>query len=210
MNRAVMLSGCKRALHRRPRTRLPAPRITAAIIASGSLAVLICGCGGSHPSAGSGRAAGTSTNAEAVAFTSCMRSHGVSRYPDPTSRNSGPGSDGLPKVNLQALGASSSELQAAQKACQHLLPNGARSAPAVSRHMFSEMVNFARCMRSHDVSNWPDPVASTPAMLSLGAPAYMFHLDGLQGLDGRSFAPRIKTAMHHCSHLSGSQAPYSG
>lgn len=76
--------------------------------------------------------------------------------------------------------------------------------------MLNKMVHFAQCLRSHGVSNWPDPKASTAQALALGAPHYMFHLDGLQGLDGRSFSPQITHAMTECQHLTGSQVPYSG
>jgi hypothetical protein len=130
-----------------------------------------------------------------------MRSNGVPKFPDPNSTNEGP--SGLPKVSLQQLGVSSSQLQAAQTACRHLLPNGGRSSPAASQQMVRKLVNFAQCMRSHGVSNWPDPTPSTPAMEAQGAPSYMFHMHGLQSLDGRSFSPQITTAMHECFHLTG-------
>ena len=78
----------------------------------------------------------------------------------------------LPKADAQQLGVSSSQLQAAQQACQHLLPNsgGAIDADSVEQCMMAgdcpralvqqvldEERRFARCMRSHGVPNWPDP-----------------------------------------------------
>ena len=51
-------------------------------------------------------------------------------------------------------------LQTATHACGHLLPDGGRGVPpsaAVDRQIQADMRKFARCMRSHGVSNWPDP-----------------------------------------------------
>ena len=61
------------------------------------------------------------------------------------------------KVTLQQLGVSSSELQAAQAACQRMLPDGGeRPNQAGLRKLERDALNFARCMRSHGVPNWPD------------------------------------------------------
>jgi hypothetical protein len=75
-------------------------------------------CGGSDsPGAVGCGSPGNSALASAVAYSACMRSHGVPNYPDP-------GSDGnLPKGNAQAFGVSNSQYQAAERACRHLLPN---------------------------------------------------------------------------------------
>jgi hypothetical protein len=47
-----------------------------------------------------------------------MRLHGVANFPDPDS------SGQLPKRTPQQLGVSSSQFEAAETACRHLLPNG--------------------------------------------------------------------------------------
>lgn len=94
-----------------------------------------------------------------------MRSHGVPDYPDPV------GSGQLPKASAQQLGVSSSRLQAAEQACQHLYPADGGSSDqliqecettgdcpqAVVQQALNEMRNYARCMRSHGVPNFPDP-----------------------------------------------------
>src|SRR6516165_7121901 len=63
------------------------------------LAVLTAGCGGSG---GSGSVGSRSTKAQLVAYARCMRRHGVSDFPDPTTLagggfafqiDAGPGSD---------------------------------------------------------------------------------------------------------------------
>ena len=202
-------------VRRRPRRAGPATaRTAAAIIATAALALLAAACSsGSPSSAGSGgspnageTANSRSTNSQALAFGHCMRSQGVPNYPDPNSSRS----TGCPKSAAQQLGVSSSQFQAAQRACQHLLPNGGQAPQSASQQLLSDGLKFARCMRSHGVPNWPDPTRSTPAAVALGAPPYMFQMDGLQGLDGRSFPPQVRTAMHEClhlTHLTGSQVP---
>ena len=100
-----------------------AARTVAAIIATAVLALLAAACSsGSGPSsAGSGgspSAAGSASSPSAIGYSGCMRSHGVPNFPDPTS------SGQLPKTDAQLLGVSSSQLQAARTACQHLIPTG--------------------------------------------------------------------------------------
>jgi hypothetical protein len=122
-----------------------------------------------------------------------MRSHGLSKFPDPD------GSGQIPKTPLPQLGASLSQFVAAKRACVRVLPSGGQPPPAVSRQLLSKLVKFAQCMRSHGVSNWPDP-ERVPATAPPGGSPYQFDLQGLQGLDGRSFSPQITTAMRACLH----------
>ena len=84
-----------------------------------------------------------------------MRAHGVLKFPDPTSSGT------IPKVGLQQLGVSSTVFQAAQRACQHLLPNSGQSSQAWDQMALNALWNFARCVRSHGVPNWPDPLAES-------------------------------------------------
>lgn len=110
-------------------------------IAAAGIALLAAGCGGSPGSHGA-QATG------ALAFSHCMRSHGVVNWPDPTS------SGVTPKESLQQLGISSSRFQSAQSACQHLLPT---VSAARRRLVVSQSLEFSRCVRSHGVPNFPDP-----------------------------------------------------
>jgi hypothetical protein len=201
----------------RRRPRPATARAAAAIIATAALALLAAACSSSPSSSGPGdssNAAGStnaqSTNSEkALAFARCMRSQGISKYPDPVSANDM--SIGLPKVSLQQLGVSSSQFEAANSACAHLLPNGAQSTQAASRQALDKLLNFAGCMRSHEVLNWPDPIPVS-AQAPPGAPPYMFDLAGLQGLDGSSFSPQITAAMNECfrlTHLTNARVPWT-
>jgi len=131
-----------------------------------------------------------------------MRSHGVPNFPDPDS------SGQLPKGDAQRFGVSSSQLQAARQACQQLLPNngGAIDASSIDQCMMAgdcpgalvqqvltEERNFAQCMRSHGVPNWPDP-----SIDSQGRPVFAISISKL-GFD--PYSPQVWAKGNHCSHL---------
>jgi len=159
--RTPITRGPRRAWRRTART-------VAAIIATAVLALLAAACSGSPSSAGSAgspHAAGSSSSPSAVAYSACMRSHGVPNYPDPDSNGH------LTKRGAQQFGVSSSQFQAAQHACQELLPNtngsfmqqfqqcvqGGVCPQALVQQALTLMRNLAQCLRSHGVPNWPDP-----------------------------------------------------
>jgi hypothetical protein len=157
-------------------------RTATAITATAALALLTAACSGSPSSAGSAsspRTGGSSSSPSAVAYSACMRAHGVPNYPDPNS------SGVLPKGDAQHFGVSSSQLQVAQSACQPVLPNtgsfdqqfqqcvSSGDCPqALVQQAMTLMRNFARCMRSSGVPNFPDPTighGGTPFFNASGA-----------------------------------------
>jgi len=163
-------------------------RTAAAIIATAAMPLLTAACGGNPSSAGgSPNAGGSATSQQALAYSACMRSHGVPKYPDPGSSDEL--RSGLPKVSLRQLGVSSSQYQAAQGACAHLLPNGGQMSQAQSQQDLRAMLGFARCMRSHGVPNWPDPTN--------GPAGWGFNLLHANGFDPSS--RQIEQKMTECS-----------
>ncbi len=83
-----------------------------------------------------------------------MRSNGVPNWPDPNSS----GVFDKSKLTSQQLGASSSRVQTAQRACSHLLPNGGSGPSAAQvQEVKAQALEFSRCVRSHGVPNFPDP-----------------------------------------------------
>lgn len=166
----------------RPRTA----RTAAAIIAT--TALLTAACSGGSPSltgsGGSPNAKGSSSSPSAVGYSQCMRSHGVANFPDPN------GSGEIPKATAQQLGVSNSQYQTAQTACAHLLPNSGEVSQAEIGQMISGMRGFAQCMRSHGVSNWPDPSTDRA-----GYPTFYLH----NKIDENS--PQIVTTIQTCRPL---------
>jgi hypothetical protein len=192
-----MMNDETRVIRRLQRPRLSTARTAAAILATVSIALPAAAFGGSPSSTVTGgppnaRAASSrSTNVQkALAYSRCMRSHGVHRFPDPNS------SGAIPKVSLQQLGVSSTLFQAAQRACQHLLPNSGQSSQAWDQMALNALWQFARCVRAHGVPNWPDPLAeSDPGQP--GTPGFPRNFP--PGLNTN--APVVKNAMHTCQHL---------
>jgi hypothetical protein len=148
-----------RVMHRPRRASPSAARTAAAIIATAALALLAAACSGSPSptSSGGSTSASGSANSQQLAFSRCVRSHGVPNYPDPGSGGQ------LQKTSPQQLGISSSQYQAATQACAHLLPNGGNGpTQAQVQQEWTGLLNFARCMHSHGVPNWPDPTRYPP------------------------------------------------
>ena len=179
---------------RRPwRAWLLAARDAAAVIASAALVLSAAACGGSPPSTGSGgsTSAGGSPNSQLLAFSQCMRSNGVPNFPDPQA-----GSSNVKFPGAQQLGVSSSRYQAAQNACQHLLPAGAddQFPPAEVPLLLSGMRTFSQCMRSHGIQNWPDPMVGPQ-----GSPVFDLGAVGISRSE--SLSSRFQTTIAACQHL---------
>jgi hypothetical protein len=143
--------GCRRSL------------VLASVVPVAAFSLLAAGCGGggsprvasvfSSTSAATTPTATTAQNG-LLAFSQCMRSHGVPNFPDPQRF---PG--GNVKLTIHRLSPS----QAALSACNHLLPTTGGSGSQVTaqqqRTQLADGLSFARCMRSHGVSRFPDPTA---------------------------------------------------
>jgi hypothetical protein len=188
---------------RRPqRVWRPTVRTAATIICTATSVLLAAACSGSPSSGGSSHAGGSSISPSAVGYSRCMRSNGVPDFPDPDSKGN------LPPADPQQLAVSSSQLQAAQTTCQHLLPNGGSleqqtercinggdSPPALVRRILTAGRRFARCMRSHGAPNWPDPTID-----SRERPAFAISVSkDLGGVDVDS--SQIRTKVDECDHL---------
>lgn len=161
------------------------------------------GSASSSPSAG-----GSSASASAVAYSACMRNHGVRNFPDPQR------SGQVPKGDAQQFGVSTSQYQAAQRACQHLIPNTGDTAEqqqelqcaqtgacpqAVVQQWMSGLRDLARCLRTHGEPNWPDPIIT-----SLGGhpPAPHFPYEQA-GIDHHS--DKVLNEVQECVQITGFQ-----
>jgi hypothetical protein len=133
--------------------------VLAAAIMAAVLGLAACG-GGSGGSSNVGRSTSSQpTSAELVAYSRCVRSHGVPSFPDPDS------SGNLP-AGAKDIMRTSPQFPAASTACQHLLPNGGQPTQAERQQQlqqeWSQYRQFAQCMRNQGVPSFPDPTADPP------------------------------------------------
>jgi hypothetical protein len=186
-------------------------RLGLSAAAAVAMALLAAACSGGSPSStgsGSPGPGGSANSPSAVAFSACMRSHGVPNYPDPDS------SGQLPKADAGQLGVSTSQYHAAQTACRHLLPTGGSlqqreeqcivyggpCPPALLQQMLTADRKFAQCMRSHGWPNFPDPTPQSDG------PVFNITAAGIS--DATSHTHRFETTLDVCERLVGGNAPY--
>jgi hypothetical protein len=122
-------------------------------------ALLLVGCGGGSSSGGATHV--NSYLSGAIAYSQCMRSHGVPDFPDP---------DGQGEFQLQAvqvhngvttvmrdLFPSSPAFKTAQKACGSFGSAGRRVTAGQEEQEFQMSLKAAACMRANGVQKYPDP-----------------------------------------------------
>jgi hypothetical protein len=148
-------------------------------------AVLATACGGSTPSSSSFSSGGSANYQKALAYSKCMRAHGVVNFPDPDAQGNiiqhvGPG---------QSAGNSSME-QAADKTCRHLLPGGGQANPAAQARVVNRYLKIAQCMRTHGLPNYPDPKVSNGSIIF-----------GLSAAGINVNSPQFKAAERACKSL---------
>jgi len=140
------------------------------VIAAALCAAAIGACGSSSPhnttssSSGPTQAQLERFQNDAVRFTTCMRNHGITNFPDAPGPNGAGG-----RTWKNAFQNSSPAFVAADGACQHLMPARGSSQNSTADHpSMTTMLAFARCMRRHGFARFPDPNSSgiTHAMLA--------------------------------------------
>jgi hypothetical protein len=175
----------------------------AAVVATALLAMAACSDGSPSSSAG-----GSTSSPSAVAYSACIRAHGVSNFPDPGSAGQ------VPKADAQQLGVSAAQLKSAEQACAHLLPVTGSTAEqqqetqcsmagncsqAVIQQWMSGLRTLAQCLRSHGEPNWPDPVISSEGGHQAG-PHFLY---AQAGIDHHS--SQVLADVQTCVDLTGFQ-----
>ena len=157
---------------------------------------------GITPTTGSSTAnqAATGSNAARssalLAYSECMRSHGVPSFPDPNAQGQilvqgGPGS---------ALNPSSPAFAAAQKACQSKMP-----APTAGQQAqaLEGALKQSQCMRAHGIADFPDPTSSGGGRVTL-------HVQATPGSDLNPNDPLFRAAQKACMPGAASVNPKGG
>jgi hypothetical protein len=169
------------------------------LLAVGALAAA-CSTNGNGPSVASlpddhsapataspAQASQSARDRDVVAFTRCLRAHGVNE-PDPFTR---PGNSGLTFDMPPANAANRSALAT----CEHFISKivAAKQAGASQElaRWLPGLVRYASCMRSHDIAML-DPDAQ--GQLNLG------RIPGISNAIGR-YSPQFRSADRSCRHL---------
>ena len=171
---------------------------TAATVIAATGALLVAGCGSSSTSTTTATGAASNAGspavsaggdsgapsppagvaADALKFARCIRSHGVSDFPDPSNRG---------QLTIPRDDRNTPAFESARKACQSLMPGGAGGSQQKSDMSRAQELQLAQCMRSHGVPNFPDPNASGGLSLN--------------GINPNS--PAVKAALQKCQPAGG-------
>jgi hypothetical protein len=133
------------------RCKTRAWRVSSLTVALTSIAVFAAACSGGSGSpgvAGGSPSASSSPSGQKgpLAYSECMRSHGIPNFPDPNNQGG---------IDFNATGVNAATMQAAQRACGSL--RGGGSANGSAPQNLAKELKFAKCMRSHGVTAFPDP-----------------------------------------------------
>lgn len=129
--------------------------------------VLLTGCssGSSDVSAKSEGSSSNSASTEfekALAYSRCMRSHGVSSFPDPKQDSQG----NIMIQPAQGVDPNSSTYQAAGTACQSLAPQGSSGDSAAGGGLdTTKVAKWAKCLRENGLPKFQDPQVNGNSML---------------------------------------------
>jgi hypothetical protein len=145
--------------------------VLAAAVAGAALLAAACGGGSSAVTA----ASGGSPYQKALAYAQCMRSHGDLLWPDPDSQ-------GNFVINNPGM---MDGYQPASNACKKLAPPVGLT-PGEQQQKITGELKYAGCMRSHGITNFPDPKANE----------FGFNLRGVD-----TSSPQYQSAQQACRSL---------
>jgi len=111
----------------------------------------VAGAGSSAPPTASSSA---SVLGSALAYSQCMRNHGIGDFPDPDSSGTINLKDLPNQGSHPDLQPDGSRFQAAERACQSLQPT---EPAAQQRRDAAQALEWSQCMRAHGVADFPDP-----------------------------------------------------
>jgi hypothetical protein len=138
-------------------------RIVVSVVVVATVSLLATACGGSN----SHLSTLSAQQDAALAFSQCMRTHGVANFPDPDTQGA------FPQFHA---GVSKHVSEAANTSCKHLLSRGGGTAtPAQRQQKVTFGLKVAECLRAHGYPDFPDPTGSNqtlPPGLDLNSPQF--------------------------------------
>jgi hypothetical protein len=178
---ALLLAGCGGA------TKTPTVAHLGSSISSGSSPA---GPGGSSSSSGGSQGSQASQDSQGVAYSACVRAHGVPNFPDPKISTNG--NEVKVAIGINPSISDNPNFKSAQQACSKLLPGGgpgSSSSQQISPREQSQYLRAAACIRLHGIPNFPDPTFSGGGV----------HLPQSAGIDLHS--PQVRAAEEACQSL---------
>lgn len=116
------------------------------LVALVPLALVGCGRGSAVPTSSSGATAGPPIQ-RLVAYSTCMRRHGIASFPDPTSQGN------LVVTPADHVDPASPQFRRAQAACKRYSPEGTGGGmtPAEHAKALAAMTRYVKCMRRQGI-----------------------------------------------------------
>lgn len=130
------------------------------------LSLVAAACGGSSRPGASAAGTAATRLSQALAFARCMRTHGVSNFPDPNA--DGDFDPFRPDVSKQGAAA-------ATETCKHLFSGGGTATPQQRQQKLAFGLKVAECLRRSGYPDFPDPRGgsqSLPAGVDLHSPRF--------------------------------------
>lgn len=129
------------------RSRLRRAGASLAVVALIGLPLAACSSGSSpDPSSASGSSSADAAANGDAEFAQCVRQHGVPTMPDPQNG----------RFLMPGSVTSNPNWPSAVQACQHFMPGG--TLGGTSNGNSSALLNYAHCMQTHGVPQYPDPL----------------------------------------------------
>lgn len=171
-----------------PRWRRAGPLVVLLVAAAALVAA--CGGGGSHDAASSSsNATGAQSPARqsGILYAACMRAGGVSSFPDSAVSVHA----GQVEFDIPPGIKDEPQFRSASRACSRDLPGGGASAKPSEN--IGDEIEFANCMRSHGITDFPDPMPG-----------------GGFDIPGNTNSPQFEAADSACQARPGSPGVHAG
>jgi hypothetical protein len=159
------------------------------VAAATVIALVATACSDSNStSSGTGLMSLSTLTDQALAYAKCMRSHGITNFPDPTVQDSAH-SKGVGFNMPSSIDQHSAQFTSASKLCRKQTGFG-HISPAQLQAAMNALLKYSECMRSHGITNFPDPQENSQSIGFSLPPG---------GIDQSS--PRFKAASKTCQPL---------
>lgn len=159
----------------------------------------LAACGSARPNTGgatTSQGANPADAAKALAFSQCMRTHGVTNFPDLGGGQFRLAIQSSPSgTTVNGVAVNGPAFQSAMTACRSKLPGGGHPSAAQTAQARARALAMSKCMRSHGVPNFPDPQFQAGPGGGIGV-----RINGA-GIDPSS--PAFQAAQKACGQIFG-------